>query len=455
MKNLILRDNKTLRFIFLLLPVVLFLAGCQDVKRILWAPDGNHAVILTGGDLYLCDGSGNLSDVVLSNIDNAAWFRDSQRLVLARQETRTNWSTLAVDLPSRTKEGVAKLSDVLLARLESGTPKDKLGEGLDHEKQLLLSASLIYLRDERPTDTQKALGNSTNRFGDVKAKVHYLQLAHLSGDRVELDAVLSSDLGSVDEIRISPNDKFIAYADGREELIAISVDGQETIRRVDKLSGSFDWSPDSRSLAYIKPEGSGSEDVVLSSLACRRVVDDGGHINIAKDAEDLAGMLNDGNNRVRWLRDGRIMFSAMEFHLPATTKEMPQRQLLFAVDPERQATLTRLIPRGVQEQLPEQLGTFELSPDETRLVVGGDENNVVVFTLASGNTTTVQPHRGKDVQLFPSWRGTNEICYADVSEPDNQGKPKVEVALWQAGRSNVVFLSTNWPETIRTNWLGK
>jgi hypothetical protein len=454
MKKLIKTNGKAWRCLLCMLPVALILAGCEVARRIVWSPDGNHAVILTGTEMVLCDRSGNLSGPVMPDVSDAVWFHDSQRLLLAREQTRTNWKTLAVDLAPETKEAVRQVSDVLLARLQARIPRDKLGDGLEKEQRHLTDAALLYLRDERPEETRMALINRTNRLDDETASLHVLQSAHLVGNQLELDGVLKYDLRGTGEIRISPDDKLIAYAaDGWEELAVTSADGKQPVQKVDKPSGPFDWSPDSRSLVYLRPEGSDAKETVVASLKRRQVINDAGRIEVTGDAEELAGLFNDGSGRVRWLRDGRIIFATMEVQLPATTQDMPQRQELFALDMERQATLTRLIPRGSRDQMPAELGNFELGPDEKRIVVAGREGRVVVFTLASGDVAEVQSDTGTDLKLLPVWRGTNEVCYAYVSKPDKDDKRTVEVALWQAGRTNAVLLSTNWPTTIRTNWI--
>lgn len=439
-----------------LLSALVVLAGCETARRIVWSPDGSRAAVLAGQGLYLADSAGNLSGLLVSNATDAAWFSDSQRLAFVRSDTYTNWTDLAAVLPSETQQAVQKLADVLLTRIQSGTPQDKLNEGLNPEQRQMFDAGLLYLSDKHGTELRKAITDKTNEV--QKAELMCLQLARVSGDSVELGKVLVRELAGMVGTRISPDGKFIAYAAGADSVLHLSVvpvDGAQPARTVDKRgSGYMDWSPDARSLVYIKAVDENSEDALIGSLGRRLIVSEAGSIELTNNFEDFAGLMFDGLGRVRCLQDGRILFSSTEIQLPATAKDMPQRQQLFALDPERQATITPLIPRGVQESVPANLGYFEVSPDEKQIVVGGDKSQVVIFTLASGDVTVVQPDIGGDLKILPSWRSTNQVSYGALSEPDKEGKRKAEVALWQPGQTNIVnLLSTNWPAAIRKGWL--
>src|SRR5205814_1308689 len=59
--------------------------------------------------------------------------------------------------------------------------------------------------------------------------------------------------------------------------------------------------------------------------------------------EDLAGLIFQEFHRIKCMRDGRILFSAAEVHLPSTAKDMPGRLSIFAVDPARQAVASRIV----------------------------------------------------------------------------------------------------------------
>jgi hypothetical protein len=185
-------------------------------------------------------------------------------------------------------------------------------------------------------------------------------------------------------------------------------------------------------------------------LTRRRVLNERGQVEIQNAKDDLAGLLFNDQARVRCLRDGRILFASEEWRLPVTTNDLPQRQQLFALDPERQSTLTPLVPRGTQEMLPAGLSYFEVSPDEKRVAVGGDKSRVAVFTLASGNVELLQDATDTDLKSIPCWRSASELCFIAIQSA-NTNQHKAEVALWQNGKTR--FISRTWPEPARKGLL--
>jgi Tol biopolymer transport system component len=215
---------------------------------------------------------------------------------------------------------------------------------------------------------------------------------------------------------------------------------------------SPDWSPDGHSLVYITTANTNSaeSDLTLGVLARRRIVNEAGQLEIQKTQDELAGLLFNGQTRVRCLKDGRILFASEEWRLPVTTNDLPQRQQLFALDPDRQATLSRLVPRSTHEMLPGDLNFFEVSPDEKRVAVVGDKSMVAVLTLASGNVDVLQGGKEGDLKSIPCWRSATELCYVAMETARTNGQ-KAEVVLWQPGKTNV--LSRNWPEAARKGFL--
>ena len=444
---------------------LLLLTGCFEMQRVFWSPDGQQAVVVTekDGDLYFCDSKGELSEPLLSNVYTAAWFGDSQRLALAQQETYTNWSALAAVLTPERRENVRRLVDQLLAGIESGKNLDQLTKDAKESDKPFLDACALYARDELPERFQNALQNATNKVGDFKlgkigANLSCLKIARVSQDHIEPTTVLAREFLPIWNIRVAPDNRTIAYTTLSEDYLFLSVaavSGTQPAKPVDETVAAYpDWTTDSRSLVYIKAAGEGEQkDLALASVVRRQVVGTNGEVQVSKDKDELAGLLFNPLAKVRCLRDGRIIFAAAELQLPATANDMPQREQFFALDPERQATLTPLVPRGKIESLPESLGWFEVSPDQKRIAVGGEKCSVSLFTIASGNVSTVQPTTDMDTKCLPVWRTPDELCYSLVSSyktPTNT-EHQAQLVLWRNGETNV--LSTNWPAEVRKELL--
>jgi hypothetical protein len=237
-------------------------------------------------------------------------------------------------------------------------------------------------------------------------------------------------------------------------LIVVPADGSSPWKVVSEDScGHPDWTKDGRCLVYINAVGAmtSDDDLRLGALTRREVINASGAVEVQTNHDDLAGMLFDSNLGARCLSDGRILFVASDLQLPVTAPDMPQRLQIFSFDPRRPATLTRMIPRGAMEDLPH-AGFFEISPDEKKVLMAADKGAVMVLSLADGNVTSVQGAGKDDPPSFPSWRGSDEVCYL-MASPTNSGGHPWEVALWKEGTNRVI--SAAWPADLRKGFLDK
>jgi len=432
---------------------LLALAGCSS-QRIVWSPDGKQAAVLCDDGLYLCDAEGKISGLLLPEVAAVSWFQDSRRLAVNRNQTCTNWQALAAVLSPQKLEDVKRAATELLAKLQPGNRDQVLkAEGGSNER--LFSARLLYLRDEGGDAALKLL-EGAKQFEHPKVDVSTLAVAQVNNGILDVGPILASEIRDIGEIRVSPNSAAIAYTT-EDGLFVVAAGGGEPGRRLAETVAAYpDWSPDGNSLVYITTANTNSgDDIKLGVLTRRRVLNESGQVEIQSNRVDLAGLVFNDQSRVRCLRDGRILFASEEWRLPVTTNDLPQRQQLFALDPERQSTLTPLVPRGTQEMLPANLSHFEVSPDEKRIAVCGDKSNVAVFTLASGNVEVVQEPadndaKSPDTKSIPCWRSATELCYIAIQN-SNTNQPKADVGLWENGKTRLI--SRSWPAAARKGLL--
>ena len=364
------RRYATFAILFAIAP--LLLGGCLE-KRIQWSPDGNQAALITADGLFLTDAEGQLSPLLLPDVNAVAWLSDSRRLAVA------------------------------------------------------------------------ATGDSN------KAS---LVIARLEGERLIVAPPLYTGPPVVD-IRVSPDDRFLAFtAEGAEvvdySLLVAPCDASTAADTVSQLSSAYpDWSADGTSLVYF--EGSrpsdGSDELMLGTLVRRRVVAESGQLELAEEPGYLAGVLFSALSRVRCLRDGRIVFSAQEVSLPFATADVPHRELLFAVDPH-QPTLVRLVPRQRERELPRQLSYFEISPDESQVLFGTDSGGVYLLTLQTGDVRVIQPGTSAENNKrngTPVWRRDGEFTYVKrLIAVDDKSSRRAEVVL--VSGEEETLLSAGWSD---------
>jgi hypothetical protein len=181
-------------------------------------------------------------------------------------------------------------------------------------------------------------------------------------------------------------------------------------------------------------------------------------IAVADQKQELAGLALTELNRVRCLKDGRIIFNAVEIQLPVANDDFSdEHEQLFAIDPARQPTLVRLIPRKRIEDLPQTLAFFEISPDEKQILFGDYNGAVSLLTLASGEVVQIQQGSKKDDNLrcAPTWRAAGEFSYAKRNPLQDGKKPaRVAEAVLRTGETEKV-LSGTWSNEITGGVFGK
>jgi len=443
------------------------LGGCLE-EHLVWSPDGKTAAVIAKDGLHFCDAEGRLTPPLLSGVYAVAWLGDGQRVVVARAHVAEGWADVAQALGlERAAQVTAQAADVW-TKLGAGSPWGVLTMELG--KKNAQSVMRVFLR-ERYGEALRAKITS-GEWDEVKSaqvEINELLTARIEGAMVRPGPVLHEGVEKIEALRVSPGDQAIAFTtdltpDNDKEcrlwLTRVDVAGATTV--AERTAAYPDWTPDARSLVYFQAaEGGNKDDLRLATLVRRGVFSDSGQIKLQEKPDDLAGMVFSNFARVRCLRDGRIMFNAVEFSLPVTNKDVEaDREKLFVVDTARQSTLVRVIPRGEEENMPKNLTFFELSPDEQRLLVGGFEGEVSVLTIATGDVGKLQKDGDYGLMAAPVWRNNDEITYARRN-PAVEGKQpprQAEIVLQKfspAKGDHETVLSKDWSvETLESVFSG-
>jgi hypothetical protein len=443
--------------------------GCLPEKRVSWSPDGHWATVKGGDDaLYLCDQSGRLSQRLVEHLGSVAWLPDSKHLVLSHSEAATSWAQAAGVLPAERRHELEVLAPALRDELlsYSGDWKDfkpKSVAGLTGGETLAL---FVYVREQYGPALREKLGDKWTDFEKLEAAVHTLQTAMVKPHAtLELGSAIARSVDEFDGLRVAPNGKAVAYRgaaageDSAKPLLVLALDGQGTPRPVAERTSQFpDWSQDGRYLVYASSGAEGNKDLRLGTVARRAVADEAGKLlETFPDAEELAGIVFQDEVRVRCLKDGRVLFATLEVQLPCTSKDMPQRANLFAVDPGKEPGVTRLTPRQTEDELPDALFLFEVSPDEQHVSVPGGDGRVALLTLATGDVWEVLGASEVDhLRMEPTWRNSDELCFAFVPGPAGaKERPAVALAKLNFAEHKIDrrIISAAWPEEVVTGFL--
>ncbi|MBX3735711.1 MAG: hypothetical protein KF715_03395 [Candidatus Didemnitutus sp.] len=435
--------------------VLLLLAGCLE-KNLLWSPDGRRAVVFGQEGLYLTDADGRLSPLLVPGANLAAWLGDSQQLVVARSQRVGSWDEAARHLGA---ERAGKFA-AQVEQLWQKSPAETLAKA---RLQKVYKAEpawwQIYLRDRHGPEVRAQLDADTwNAWKTAQVEVHELVMAKIEGDTLVTGAALYAGAGEIEEIRVAAGDRAIACVakpglapEPQENEFQLwvarlgSPSAPELIAT--RVAAYPDWTADGRDVVYVQANAGAEHDQLrLGTLVQRPVFDAAGAGLKAPEPRELAGFVFSEQARVRCLHDGRILFNAAELSLPVAAEDFGDtREQLFALDPARQATLTRLVPRKHEANLPQSLAFFEVSPDEKQVLFGDFHGAVAVLTLASGDVAQVQEAGKDNLQGQPVWRGAGEFSYTR-RVADRAAVRKAEIVLRAADKDRV--LSASWPDEM-------
>lgn len=425
-------------------------AGCWK-ERIVWSPDGTRAAVLGNKGLYLAAGDGHLSEPQVPDVYLVRWLPDSRGLILARTIEVRNWSDVVPFIAPERSQIEAEANDLLQSK-----STDSLSKQIDAAKNKKLLR--LCLRDTHAEAVKAKL--SSEEWNDLTkegVEVSEIVLAHVADDKVIVDRTRFARYGDVQDIRVAPRgdsvlltqDPVLSGESGR--LLVMLLAGDEPPVSVARNPAVYpDWSPDGRSVVYVEGGAKATpEDVVLGVLTRREVKDEQGKIHLAEKCDYLAGLMYNTMARVRCLRDGRILFNAVEITLPMAKSDYGDglREQLFALDLARQSTLVRLIPRAHEQNAPQGLTFFEPSPDETQILLAGSDGKVCVLSIASGEFETVQEDGKPSFEGLPAWRRGGEFTYIKRMPNINDKPParKGEVVLHRASEKEVIW-SQSWTE---------
>lgn len=441
----------------------LLIGGCLK-ERLAWSPDGKHAAILTADGLFLADANGKISPLLVPGAYLAAWLPDSQSLVLARRKEVRNFAEITAALgPGRARQLATKAETVWsrLKELPRGEEFDqRASEAIGED----LSGMLVYLREQPQhlAALREKLGADWKREDETKpADLNEVVVARLSGEKIILGPTLHVGLPGIHALRPAPGGGAVAFTlqpelspqpDNGVTLMVAPIDATTPARSVATQSATHpDWAADGRSLVFFKATGGAgiSDDLRLGALVTREVFDLSGRLQLAATSTDLAGLIFHAHSRVRCLGNGQIVFNATPFALPTAGGGNGDREQLFVLDRGPNAKLVPLIPADRLTRLPKALSAFEVSPDETQVLIGSDNGEVWLVTLATGTVELVSAkiESAKDKgegENFPApvWRAAGEFTYLR----QRSGSPASELVLRRDQADTV--LSRNWDAAL-------
>lgn len=443
----------------LLLGVVLAAtAGCNVDERLWWSPDGSRAALRTPAGLCLVTADGNLSAPLASDVIAAAWLPDGKKLAIVRKFEVSKWSDVVRLAPRAETEqaellakGMPDLSKALrtITNNDANAIDDKFPVLLKVSRDEWVTPALLCLRDTLPDLLQASLEGFKDadklrqELTELKAEVFELSLLTLSGNQITGEPlILERTLTQLEQPRPSPAAPAIAYLRGGT-LVALPIGGGSNCLTIsEKAEGSFDWTPDGKSLAFATriAEKWDAGSVNLAQIQRRSAIDANGSLT-AGDIASLSTIATVHPPRVRCLPDGRVLVASVVSNFPAAA-DAEQETRLYVIDSAKEPAIPVALPTG-PKALPMELAHFAPSPDGKKIALVESGSDVVaVLDVATGAVEVVSPKRDLKCRTLPAWRGAEELYFAALPEP---GAKRVEWMRWKSGSAPMVF-SRGWAD---------
>jgi WD40 repeat protein len=451
---------------------MLLISGCLK-KRITWSPDGHQAAVIGDQGLYLSDSEGSISSLLVEDVTRAEWFPDGKQLALLRGYNARSWSQVEALLPTPQLQTLIEIGDRLSNKITTFEQWEERVDQFTSSGKVSSSevdGIKLYLRDKKDDKLPPAVSAKWGKLNDFE--IVYLQVGTLGEGKVELGPVLFGGGASIFDVRVAPNGNALAFTYGSVggdqtednetvELWLVSATDGETAQKLATHVALYpDWRADGRTLVYVQSVRSfGADDVgegddsLIDTLVTHEVLDADGQIKPSDSPKGLVLLARQSSTRVRCLKDGRILFNSLEIHLPTTERDVTERNTIFAVHPERQATVTRLIPRADEPLIGDWISHYEVSPDEKLVSIAGDKGTVSILNLQSGHIREIQPNRGpEDPRTVPVWRYPDQLCFVQpIMDEDKKPTGKAELVLYQDGQTRVI--SNHWPDEVKEGFL--
>ncbi len=450
---------------------IYLLVGCHP-KHVVWSSDGQWAAVTGTDSLYFCDSNGKITEKIREGILRAQWFPNQYRLAIERGICAKNWKDMEANVPESEQQKLIQHAKLLLDVSDPREWKIKTQTLLDTKvlSKNEIEGVILYLRDKSLNKLPQTVVDSWPK--DTDFNYYFLEIGLWKDGKFTVEKTLWSSEERVWDIRISNKGRVLAftsaYLDSDEDdepnystlWVADSNTGEVVL--VDKNVALYpDWSIDGKLLFYVRSISETDSENVIGTLLKSQICDDNGVLlSKTKDPEALAGLIVNEYTKVRCFSDGRIVFSSIEISLPTIEADVLRQKQLFMLDPKRQATITRLIPRGTLGQTKDyNLDFFEVSPDETMISVPSDEGRVAVFYPSTGEFKVLQAEDMEHIKTIPVWRYPNDLCYVNVykskdeKEADYPEHVVLQTATEEKEWSEPRSISKSWPSGARDGWL--
>jgi hypothetical protein len=409
---------------------VLLLAGCDDLGRINWSPDGKRCAVLSEHDLQIGDDTGALHAEPTLRTGIFEWLPDSKSAIVVTAK-KASWSELTKLISATDLKKISTDANHLYLH-PNQNPQNTLS--LDYD----CTVCDLYLKNRYG---KPYLSSSLHKlWGDTPAVIYTARVYDFAVSPPLTKTVLLQTARQITAINIAPNGQLEAICEKELDgckLSVVSTNGK-TQRFVSRVTSQrVCWSADSRAVFFAYKDDVG----VNGTLQRVTVAGQNGPLLPRPDkVESLATIECNEDTVLQCLPDGRIIFNSRELKVPSLKGEDNSNRSIFILAADGKAIDKLKLPTIESDC---NVQTFATNHSGTKLVALGSNGQIWLTDLLTHESTTVQGDVG-DTTMAPTWRTDDQFTYAARNKVRSENGHDVEVVLRNANDGSEQIISNNW-----------
>jgi len=443
--------RQTIRQAFLAGLMASALVGCVPEDSVEFSRDGAAGIAKIENTLYLVDGkTGQMQQIAQGDIQPFPSITpDGKWIAYCQKVSLDSFSDAVKLLPGYQVEVIdyyaRQMQQTIIAN--NGLIKNKfpdLTEGPLNKSDECRDWVIRCLCENADPNLIAVLPPADLEKGKkLPLELSELIMAPTGTDRQKEQRIITASIFTLWRPVLSPGQKYVAYLSHKEEkdeggsrysLYLSQIQGDITdVLVADSVACGFAWQPDGKAIAYLENNAKEAEGFSLGILN-NRLIADANDMLLAEPAPaektdkqgELAARPAKGEAtaialglfnpfiKVAYGLGGKIFFSAAGMSLPAGKLNGEPRWSIFCYDPVTES-IADILPRGVSEDLDDNIGFFTISPDGRNILLPMPKTRFKIYTL--GGDAALSPIEEAEglgekntLVMAPTWKGNDEIC---------------------------------------------
>jgi hypothetical protein len=492
-----IRKNLIACLLIVSLVTITFITGCYPTESLQWSADGSKGIYSKKGALFIVDGNtGTLTQVTTK--ETTPWpaiSPDGSLLAFGQIVKVDDFNRAFKLLPADQTKVIKAHAEILKQKILTDRIKDGnfpfIGKPVATDKgpkDSFVDQHVAWVQRYLVENADKRLAGKigTELVNKTKYKdLTYYRLVYAPTAEPNDRKILATSSQQLWHIRFSPDCRLIAYGVDRingsswdvgyDLFIVAPAQNIPAVFVAPAIAIDYDFKPDSRAIAYIKPEDEffDAQKPALGSLVERTIIDPNGKLLVSPEnsdgsdltatyvcagaAEELAGVLYHPWMHVSYTRENRIFFASVEMSLPSGGSD-EERQNIFCYDTLTHA-VSKIMPQGVIDFSGGNLYLFALSHDSHGVLLPGRKNTLLLLSTLNSKVLIDEKEGfgegdNPPIYLVAQWKGPDQVsCLVSekshyLTDDPNTPHHRKEIVILDANGNLKQVLSKDWPDEL-------